>query len=830
MVHLDKNLPVDLNRGFRYSANDNFTKIENELNKSESRMNKHETTQVNAHNTEQILHYLTDKQKEVYYRSELNLKQFLALESSRISNLVLGATTDQSVELKDARGDLEGVAHTTLYDRLLVDFTRLKNALDKLIELEESFDISKIEPQFWTELGGIRNVVQQYFWINKLNGRVYQTQSDSQAQEGFYINELTPSGHFLGTMHIPKGGHGTSLGIEYVNGEMYMWTNVDKRLVKFTFKADTKLDATILRDYMPPSVAPVFFAPVSDWKGEKMAFRRSDGIIELRDVNDLNKNIDKVYAQVIIPLEERENDYRPMQGVAISDEHCYWMSGWGTDENIGKVFVYDWHGKLLDTIILDNLTQVTGVGGEKYAADNHNEPEGLFFSEKEGKKVLFVGFSTGGVRKRHHKIHGFFQRGALESYSSIVRNGAQNYALTRGDGKSFSIPDGTKKLSEITKVGFYYVQGSEAKLMTDLPIELKSAFWLDVLPAEQHNDIRQIVTRRSSQKIMMKIERVIKLGKAEQTFEVGSWTVYQLQSARGERITAKDYSYKLSNITLPVKRYMTAEQANLFTDHPVKNGNTGWFYENTGYGVTGEFRQTITINSSQRYEMYSRMVYPDRVSNWFVTIGSMIDNDDESRWQKRKVMFIGDSITAGTAATIKYTDMIAQQLNTTTQAEGVVSSTFSNGTINQTIPAIVDRIKNINFDNVTHVVFFAGTNDFGRGVELGTINDNSNNTFYGAVKDCIKQLKDKSVKISFVTPILRFDGRTNDHGYMLKDFASALIEIASLNNLPILDLYKNYGVNDSNKSTYIANDMLHPNNNGQRLLATKIGSFLNYKY
>lgn len=276
--------------------------------------------------------------------------------------------------------------------------------------------------------------------------------------------------------------------------------------------------------------------------------------------------------------------------------------------------------------------------------------------------------------------------------------------------------------------------------------------------------------------------------------------------------------------------YMTSEQANSFTDHPVKNAGTGWFYENTGYGVTGEFRQTITINSSSRYEVYSRMVYVDRVGDWFVTIGSMIDNGDESRWQKRKVMFIGDSITYGTAASVKYTDIIAQQLKTTTQGEGVVSSAFSTGTVSKNIPAIVDRIKGLSFDGVTHVVFFAGTNDFGRGVELGTINDTNKGTFYGAVKDCIEQLKDKNVKISFVTPILRFDGRKNDHGYTLKDFVTALMEIASLNNLPILDLYKGYGVNDSNKSTYIANDMLHPNNNGQRLLATKIGSFLNYKY
>lgn len=625
-INLVKNLNIIIGQIFRRDLTENFSKIESAINENDTNMLMHQTTQINAHNTAQILHYLSDKEKEVYYRSELDLKQFLLLESSRISNLVLGATTDQSVELKESRVDLEGKAHITLYGRLLADFTRLKNALDKLIELEESFDISKIEPQFWTELGGIRNVVQQYFWINKLNGRVYQTQSDSQAQEGFYINELTPSGHFLGTMHIPKGGHGTSLGVEYVNGQMFMWTNVDKRLVKFTFKADTKLDATLLRDYMPPSVAPVFFAPVSDWKGEKMAFRRSDGIIELRDVNDLNKNIDKVYAQVIIPLEERENDYRPMQGVAISDEHCYWMSGWGTDENIGKVFVYDWHGKLLDTIILDNLTQVTGVGGEKYAADNHNEPEGLFFSEKEGKKVLFVGFSTGGVRKRHHKIHGFFQRGALESYSSIVRNGAQNYALTRGDGKAHSTPDGLTKLSDLTKVGSYYAQGSDVALLTDLPVEFKGVpLWIDNLPAEQHNDVRQVITRRSTEKSMLKFERMINIGKAEQFFSVGSWTIYQSQSNRGEFIDAATYKYKLSNITFPMKMYMTAEQANLFTDHPIKQGDTGWFYENTGYGVTGEFRQTITINSSLRYEVYSRMVYTDRVSDWFVITGSQVN-------------------------------------------------------------------------------------------------------------------------------------------------------------------------------------------------------------
>lgn len=136
------------------------------------------------------------------------------------------------------------------------------------------------------------------------------------------------------------------------------------------------------------------------------------------------------------------------------------------------------------------------------------------------------------------------------------------------------------------------------------------------------------------------------------------------------------------------------------------------------------------------------------------------------------------------------------------------------------------------------VVVFGGTNDFGHGdAPLGTMNDRTPDTFYGALHTLYTSLLEKYTEkpIVVVTPLHRIDednpkgdgNKPSDVG-VLKTYVDIIREVAEYYSLPVLDLYKNSGMQPKVsviRETYIP-DGLHPNDKGHMLIAEKISEFL----
>lgn len=58
----------------------------------------------------------------------------------------------------------------------------------------------------------------------------------------------------------------------------------------------------------------------------------------------------------------------------------------------------------------------------------------------------------------------------------------------------------------------------------------------------------------------------------------------------------------------------------------------------------------------------------------------------------------------------------------------------------------------------------------------------------------------------------------NKAGYKLDDYRKVVIEMGREFNLPVIDLYNESGINESNLSIYTY-DGLHPNNEGYKKIA-----------
>lgn len=207
-----------------------------------------------------------------------------------------------------------------------------------------------------------------------------------------------------------------------------------------------------------------------------------------------------------------------------------------------------------------------------------------------------------------------------------------------------------------------------------------------------------------------------------------------------------------------------------------------------------------------------------------------------NRWKGKKAAFVGDSITYGVHTTKKYYDLLNAEIGfSSVYADGVEGSGYSTAGSGGHTP-IVDRTANIPTD-CDLVVVFAGTNDFGHGAPLGTIADNTDVSFYGAM---IKTITDiitaiPSARLVIMTPLHRTgttymsEDDTNTQGLVLADYVEAEKKVAELYSIPVIDLWSISGLAPRIpiiKTTYMS-DGLHPDTAGHILLAERILPILN---
>ena len=145
--------------------------------------------------------------------------------------------------------------------------------------------------------------------------------------------------------------------------------------------------------------------------------------------------------------------------------------------------------------------------------------------------------------------------------------------------------------------------------------------------------------------------------------------------------------------------------------------------------------------------------------------------------------FFGDSITEGACASSQnkcFVERVGQLLNCTVINHGVSGTRFAH----QDEPSVSPRfdldfcyrLKDLNKD-ADYVFVFGGTNDYGHGLApIGNMEDESPNTFYGAVNYLANNLLKmyKREQITFILPLHRIN-EDNPYGEGAKPKPSAPI-------------------------------------------------------
>lgn len=213
-----------------------------------------------------------------------------------------------------------------------------------------------------------------------------------------------------------------------------------------------------------------------------------------------------------------------------------------------------------------------------------------------------------------------------------------------------------------------------------------------------------------------------------------------------------------------------------------------------------------------------------------------------------KINFLGDSITEGVGAssadTIYHAVLKKEAKLCEARNYGISGTRFAvqKGTPERPKDDYVDvnsfseRFDKMD-DDADVVVVFGGTNDYGHGdAPIGGFMDRTPDTFYGACHYLFSGLIKKYLgkPIIIMTPLHRLyetrnTGDTKIHGYgTLKEYVDIIREVAEYYSLPVLDLFATSGLQpaiDEIRENYIP-DGLHPNDNGNAIIAHKLKNFL----
>lgn len=231
------------------------------------------------------------------------------------------------------------------------------------------------------------------------------------------------------------------------------------------------------------------------------------------------------------------------------------------------------------------------------------------------------------------------------------------------------------------------------------------------------------------------------------------------------------------------------------------------------------------------------------IRKWMKLTGSN-QIEDVLKYEKKKLIAAGDSITAGhpyeSNEEIAYVNQFARRLHfdVTRSARNGSGLLYIKGGTNA-----ITIAENTDYTQYDVATFAFGTNDYGNDMPLGQVGDSypTNRTIYGAIDYIIRKVYEKNPRITlvFIQPINRCDkgtlennwayGTANNQGYTLKDVCTAIQNVCDKYGVASFDNFS--GTFNKMTIPYLLVDRLHPTEEGYKALgqmySSKLSSIIN---
>ncbi len=616
---------------------DNYSKIEYVVNKNDETLKKHKNDDKDAHTTNQIVHIRKDSLK-VPANEELDYL------NGRFSNMVLGHNGDGINEVKDARVDNTGFGHPTLQDRLRRDQLLVSNELEKVNKTvaenyeeftfnEYRFEPQKQEMQFVTDLAPYHNAVMQSFWVDPKDRLIYMTQAHGNKKD-YILTRLKPNGQFVDRATVKNGGHGTHNAYRYIGDTLWIYSSMmddrgKKRFVRFKYKSGEINYGSDALEVLSNHTYNKYVTAIYNPKEELFVLRfgvddneqTSAGVInrvEFIKASDLDKNNAVIQYKFDIPA-KYTSTVQPFQGMTYDDGILYIYTGDSNPSNRNYLNAFDVKtGKEIWSRIVD----IGGISGDFYG--NFQEAEGvsMYYDEETGRKALLLGVTTGPGNNRHHSIYSVGQRGVNE----LLTSKTPPVSMTDTGGRVKPMPaQGLGNLYDVTEIGHYYLYTDDTYNIADFPLpkEFKDAGWfLDVYPGNYKGALRQVLTRSSTGRNMVKFERIINVFDKN---ENSPWNYVYQTAGYWEKIP-KGFN-KLSDVDfVGMTFYISTEESQRFSDFPKNYKNiAGWTFsiEQISENVK---RQVLKRNNYEStFQCLVRTISNKNASKWNLIEGKEVE-------------------------------------------------------------------------------------------------------------------------------------------------------------------------------------------------------------
>ena len=629
------NFPVELGQEYRRMMISNFKYILEEIINTKKDMAYHRIEEKNAHTTDQIKH------------GRRTSKEALNDLQSQINRLVLAPRNNSANEIVQARIDILGNSYPTLKEHInsweektRIDkeetVEKVEQAKKEILDAEFRFEPEKQEFLYVTDLSPLTNAVMQSFWFDNKTGLVYMTQA--QQDDSYMLTRLKPNGEYVDSSLIVGGGHGTHNGYRYINDALWIYSHIwdsegKHKIVRFKYTPNVEISYGTygMEEVFTGYSDGRYMTPVINEEENKILFRieypksewntrNSRNYVEIRDLNDIDKRIDKVLYKFDVPLNIASGD-QPMQGAAFDEDTLYWSSGVSDVKKDKYLTAFD-----IKTGKQKYQVKINYGGEGGFYPGNFSEPEGMqIYYDNEGRKALLIGFSVGGSGNRTHKIYGVAQRGVLEQLHS--RGIPTPLTDTGGRVKPLPLdPDNLRLLSKITTPGYYYLYTAHVKNIDDFPLDKKqrdAGWFFQVEPSQSNGDVLQRLIRNSYSRNMMTFERFV--SRKDDRNGISPWNYVPKTAGYMERIPSHINKLKDLNI-VGMTYYMTTEDSRRMTDFPTSLKNVaGWVIhieqgENNGY-----MHRVVRNNSNASTQiLYRNYKNNGDTTGWYRFVGEEV--------------------------------------------------------------------------------------------------------------------------------------------------------------------------------------------------------------
>lgn len=280
-----------------------------------------------------------------------------------------------------------------------------------------------------------------------------------------------------------------------------------------------------------------------------------------------------------------------------------------------------------------------------------------------------------------------------------------------------------------------------------------------------------------------------------------------------------DLELKDASGTMTTASFFITVKSKVLNDKAVEGTNEFDTFTKTAAKIEEDYKglRRIIIDENQAANLQ------DQVNQ----TNAQLDKMMYTRFRKKKIVFIGDSIVLGFVDK-PYATLVGEVMGMEVVNMGVSGSAIT--VTDDRSDSVYERRGNIPED-ADIICIAAGTNDKGHNSSMGNFDqvnsDGSFYNFYGAFYNLIKWTLENrpNAKIFVMTPSHREDEYIeNTQGYVLEDYVNVELDICNHFSIPVLDLYAItcFNPNIAKHKELFAPDGLHPLQTIHTLLGTYI--------